>query len=327
VQSEPTVDTNTAQELSATELENVIGGVATDVQWPASAPWGQSYDNLRFQIGVTNHFGTPSASIAAYADNSKVGFEVVSTPGANHTGTLHRRFDWKFPGAKDLNLKYVYEGEYYDTLDESTLADQYLLSDVKVHTVKFWNASSPSMSTNVPGSISKPLLDNLAAAIPTRTTNVDGIYAENCPVGTKTQWRYAGIGTATLSDDCIDMFASGSSYNECVDEFDDNYATDPANVHVVWVKSNANSGHAGVHYQLNGDYMITLREDWANNPDLDALLAHELGHIYAGGHTNDTEDCTLPRTNRNMMCSNVGRVMTATQCTTARNSNLYQDRN
>ena len=327
-QSEQLPEPHAARAVGMAELEQVIGGVSTDMQWPAGEPWGQSYDNLRFQVGITNGFGTPNATIITFADNSKVGYERVSTVGPGNTGTLHRRFDWTFPGQKDLNLQYVYDGQYYDALGEPTLANQYLLSGVKVHQVKFWNASSPSMSTSVPAQVGRGLVDNYAAAIPTRNTNVDGIYAENCSVGNKTQWRYAGTGTATLSDACIDMNASGSGYSDCLDEFNANYAADTDTVHVVWVKSNASAGHAGVHWQPpGGSYMITMREDWESNSDVDALLAHELGHIYIGGHTNASENCNLARTDRNVMCSNVGRVMNATQCTLAEASSLYQDHN
>jgi len=326
-QSEPPPTNGQPRTLGSAELARVTGGVATDIQWPGGHPWGQSYDNLRFKVGVTNGFGTPSATISTYADNTKLGLQTVATNGTGNTGLIHRRFDWTFPGQKDFKLKFFYDGQYYTTAGEPTLPNQYLLGGVKVHKVKFWNASSPSMSTSVPSSVARPLVDNYAAAIPDRNTNVDGIYAENCSVGNKTQWRYAGTGTATLSDACIDMNGSGSSYSDCVGEFFDNYSNDPANVHVVWVKSNANAGHAGVHWSVNGEYMITMREDWEAHPDVDALLAHELGHIYIGGHTNGSEDCTLPRANRNLMCSNVGRVMNSTQCAAAESSNLYQDHN
>lgn len=307
----------------------IVGGVSANVQWPAGHPWGQSYDNLRFDIEIDNAFGTPSASVQAYADATKVGYATVSTPGPSHNGRWHARMDWPVPGQKDLQITYVHDGKTYNAEGSSLLPDQYLLPDVKVHTVKFWNATSPSMSTNVSSSISRALVDNHNAAIPDRDTNIDGIFAENCPVSTKTQWRFAGVGTMQISDDCMDMVASGRSNASCRSEFYANYSGDPANVHVVYIKRNQINGWAGAHSKSGSTYSITIRDDWAGNGDLDALLAHELGHTYVGGHVNDTalDNCGNSRTNRNLMCSNVGRIMVGSQCTTARNSSRYQDRN
>jgi len=185
------------------------------------------------------------------------------------------------------------------------------------------------MSTSVSSAISKALVDNLASAIPTRTTNVDGIFAENCPTLTKTQWRFAGVGTMQISDACMDMVASGSTNAGCINEFYSNYQNDPANVHVVYIKRNQISGWAGAHMKSGDSYSITIRDDWESSADLDALLAHELGHTYVGGHTNDDagSNCGGPRANRNLMCSNVGRIMNATQCNAAESSNRYEDRN
>ena len=312
--------------LDLSDVDDVIGGVSTDIKWPTEGPWYQSYDNLRFNIDIVNHFGTPNAIVTAWADSSKVGYEIVSTPGPTYTGTLHRRFDWPFPGPRDLQLKYFHDNQFYLTVNENTLTGQYLLGSVKVHTVKFWNATSPSMSTNVPGSISKALIDNNNKSIPDRMTNVDGIYAENCGVETKTQWRYAGTGTMQISDTCMDMMANGGTYAGCLDEFNNHYATDTNNVHVVWIKSNQSSGAAGAHWKNGSKYMITLRDDWATNPDLDALLAHEFGHTYVGGHSNDIYDCTIGRADRNLMCDNVGRVMDGAQCASGETSNRYTNR-
>lgn len=319
----------TARAIHGPELETIVGGVSTEVLWPTQANWSQSYDNLRFQIAVENHFGEPSASLIAGADGTKVGNAIVATPAPGHTGTWHARMMWPFPGKKQLQLHYVHEGETYATWGEPTLDAQGLLPDVKVHTIKFWNAVSPSMSTSVSTAISRQLVDDLNAALPTRMTNVDGIYAENCGVGTKTQWRFAGVDTMNISDACMDMVASGTTNASCINEFYNHYSGDPDNVHVVYIKSNQGTGWAGAHLISGAAYSITIREDWENNGDLDALLAHELGHTYVGGHTNDQPgvDCSLSRANRNLMCSNVGRVMNATQCTNAENSNRYQDRN
>lgn len=319
----------TARAIDGAELEAVVGGVSTDVLWPPQANWSQSYDNLRFQIAVENHFGESSASLIAGADGTKVGSAVVATPAPNHTGSWHARMMWPFPGSKQLQLLYVHDGETFATEGEPTLDGQALLPDVKVHTIKFWNAVSPSMSTSVSTNISKALVDNLNAAIPTRMTNVDGIYAESCDVGTKTQWRFVSAGTLNISDACMDMVASGSTNSSCINEFYNNYDDDPANVHVVYIKRNQINGWAGAHSKSGAAYSITIRDDWEGNLNLDALLAHELGHTYIGGHTDELPgvDCSLPRADRNVMCSNVGRVMSSTQCTAAKNSNRYQDRN
>jgi hypothetical protein len=319
----------TARAIDGPELEAVVGGVSTDVLWPTQANWSQSYDNLRFQIAVENHFGEPTSTLIAGADGTKAGYATVSTPAPDHTGSWHARMMWPFPGKKQLQLLYVHEGETFATYGESTLDDQGLLPDVKVHTVKFWNAVSPSMSTSVSTDISKGLVDNLNATIPTRMTNVDGIYAENCAVATKTQWRFVSAGTMNISDECMDMVASGSTNGSCINEFYDNYDDDPGNVHVVYIKRNQNNGWAGAHVKNGAAYSITIRDDWEGNANLDALLAHELGHTYVGGHTNDQPgvDCSLPVADRNLMCSNVGRVMNSTQCTTAETSNRYQDQN
>ncbi len=306
-------------------LESIVGGVSADVQWPTQGPWYQSYDNLRFDVDIENHFGTPSITMLTYADNSKVGYGTVSTPGPAHLGTYHQRSEWPFPGQKDLQIKYVHDGKTYSADGDASLPDQYLHPSVKVHTIKFWNATSPTMSTFVSSAVSKGLVDNLAAAIPTRNTNMDGIFAENCPTLTKTQWRFAGVGTMQISDDCMDMVASGRSNNSCRNEFYDNYKNDSANVHVVYIKRNQSNGWAGAHLKSGNSYSITIREDWENNSDLDALLAHEVGHTYVGGHTTGT--CGNSRTNRNLMCSNVGRIMNNTQCDAAKNSGRYQDRN
>lgn len=325
---------STARAVDGPEAEAVIGGVGTRVVWPASANWQQSYDNLRFEIAVTNTFGTPTATLLAGADGTKVGYATVATNGTdsngNKTGTWHSRMDWPFPGNKQLQLKYVHNNQTFDTVVQPTLDGQGLLPTVKVHTVKFWNAVSPTMSTSVDPTISKGIIDNLNAGIPTRLTNVDGIYAENCGTGTKTQWRFAGVGTLDISDACMDMQTSGRSNTSCISEFFDDYDDDSANVHVVFIKRNQQSGWSGAHLR-NGDgsYSITIRDDWETNGDLDALFAHEVGHTYVGGHTDGTPgiDCTLPRAQRNLMCPNVGRVMNATQCTAAVNSNRYTDRN
>jgi hypothetical protein len=125
----------------------------------------------------------------------------------------------------------------------------------------------------------------------------------------------------------MDMVAGGVTNSSCMDEFYDYYDTDPASVHVVYIKRNQSNGWAGAHVKSGATYSITIRDDWEGSADLDALLAHELGHTYVGGHTNDTSDCTVPRVNRNLMCSNVGRVMNAAQCASAAASNRYQDRN
>jgi hypothetical protein len=318
-----------ARAIDGPELASVVGGVSTEVLWPAQANWSQSYDNLRFQIAVENHYGEPTSSLIAGADGSKVGYATVATPAPNHTGSWHARMMWPFPGKKQLQLLYVHDGQTFDTEGQPTLNDQGLLPDVKVHTVKFWNAVSPSMSTSVSTAISQGLVDDLNAAIPTRMTSVDGIYAESCGVSTKTQWRFVSAGTMNISDDCMDMVASGSTYSSCLNEFYSKYSNDPGNVHVVYIKRNQSSGAAGAHFKSGSAYSITIRDDWENNADLDALLAHELGHTYVGGHTDGQPgiDCSLPRADRNLMCPTVGRVMNATQCTAAENSNRYQDKN
>lgn len=315
--------------LSEAELNSVVGGVSADVQWPGGGPWYQSYDNLRFDVDIENHFGTSSITMLTYANNTKVGYGTVSTPAPNHLGSYHQRYDWPFPGQHDLQIKYVHEGEIYDAAGDSSLPGQSLHPDVKVHTIKFWNATSPSMSTSISPSISRGLVDSLAAAIPNRMTNVDGIFAENCATLTKTQWRFAGVGTMEISDDCMDMVASGRSNNSCRGEFYSNYDDDPANVHVVFIKRNQGNGWAGAHLISGNSYSITIRDDWENHADLDALLAHELGHTYIGGHTNEdpSANCGGPRADRNVMCSNVGRIMSAAQCNAAESSNRYQDRN
>ncbi|MEL7372092.1 MAG: hypothetical protein AAFN74_24415, partial [Myxococcota bacterium] len=127
----------------------------------------------------------------------------------------------------------------------------------------------------------------------------------------------------------MDMVASGSTNAGCINEFYSNYQNDPANVHVVYIKRNQISGWAGAHMKSGDSYSITIRDDWENSADLDALLAHELGHTYVGGHTNDDagSNCGGSRANRNLMCSNVGRIMNATQCNAAESSNRYEDRN
>jgi hypothetical protein len=319
----------TARAIDGPELASVVGGVSTDVLWPTQANWSQSYDNLRFQIAVENHYGEPTSSLIAGADGSKVGYATVATPAPNHTGSWHTRMMWPFPGKKQLQLLYVHDGQTFEAYGEPTLNDQGLLPNVKVHTVKFWNAVSPSMSTNVSTAISQGLVDNLNAAIPTRMTNVDGIYAESCDVSTKTQWRFVSAGTMNISDRCMDMVASGSTNASCVNELYSKYSNDPGNVHVVYIKRNEINGWAGAHFKSGAAYSITIRDDWENNADLDALLAHELGHTHMGGHTNGLPgiDCNLPRADRNLMCSNVGRIMNATQCATAEASNRYPDKN
>lgn len=316
--------------IDPAELATVVGGVSTQVVWPPSPDWNQSYDNLRFQIAVQNHFGTNSASLIAGANGTKVGQAIVATPGPGHTGTWHARMDWPFPGKKQLQLRYVNpQGQTFSTYDQPTLDGQALHGGVKVHTVKFWNAVSPSMSTYVSPAISKALVDNLNAAIPTRTTNVDGIYAESCGTWTKTQWRFAGVDTLTISDTCMDMVANGGTYAGCLNEFNNSYSADTDNVHVVYIKTNQSNGAAGAHWRSGSAYSITIRDDWEGNADLDALLAHELGHTYVGGHTNGQAgaNCGGTRVNRNLMCDNVGRVMNATQCSAAVTSNRYTDRN
>ncbi|MEO1337163.1 MAG: hypothetical protein AAFV29_16085, partial [Myxococcota bacterium] len=53
--NEPATTVKTAKTpLSATELTSIMGGVSADVQWPASGPWYQSYDNLRFDVDIDN---------------------------------------------------------------------------------------------------------------------------------------------------------------------------------------------------------------------------------------------------------------------------------
>jgi len=313
--------------LTPAEMRTVTGGVQADVQWPTSNSWAQSYDNLRFDIAVTNGFGTSSANLLMYADSSKIATQTVSTPASGFTGRWHQRVSWPLNGAYDLQIKYVdpNNGSFVNALGTSSRLDQRLLSTIKVHKLQFWNTRSPSKQTNVSAALLSNLVDGTDPAIPDRNTNLDGIFAHSCPSSTKTQWRYFSTIVASVSDACIDMVASGRSNSSCRDEFYQLYDDAPDRVHVVFVKSNERADWAGAHVRVGNSYAITVREDWATNPDLDALLAHALGHNYIGDDV--TSNCSGPRATRNVMCQGLGRVMTSEQCEAARTSTLYPDAN
>lgn len=325
--------------LTPKRMAQLRGGVEANVTFPSQGNWYQSFDNLRFSANVTNAYGTPTASLLIAADNSKVGSATVSTPSPNFTGTLNTRTIWPFPGKFDMQIQYVDpDGNAIAATGDSLRLDQYLHPDVKVHTIKFWNSTDPSGSvTSIWSTALMAIVDRITAAIPDSTSNtIDGIYAASCPTTTKTQWRYAGLGTINFQANCSNIALTQQSTGSClpqvcINEVWNRIGNDPANVHVV-VVDNIGCGWAGLHgVDPQGRYMILVEDDaFANEEFITALLAHELGHTYVGGHSDNTpgSNCTNgSRMNRNVMCSNVGRLMTATQCESARTSTRYQDRN
>jgi hypothetical protein len=206
---------------------------------------------------------------------------------------------------------------------------------VKVHTIKFWNSTDPSGSnTSLWGSALAAVVDRLTPPIPDSASNtIDGIYASSCPVSTKTQWRYAGLGRINFTANCSNIAllqGPGACLPQvCLDQVWNAIQGDPNNVHVVIV-DNIGCGWAGLHWTSGGKYMIMVEDNSFSNEEFaTALLGHELGHTYAGGHVGaDAGSCGDPtRFTRNLMCSNVGRLMTATQCENARTSNRYVNRN
>jgi hypothetical protein len=326
----------TAMPLPETLMESIKGGVQADVVWPPGAPWGQSYDNLRFQANVISAFGQASTSLFVFADETKVASPIVSTPAPGFSGQMHTRTRWPFPGQRTMSIRFVDSGgNLVNAAGNSTLAAQYLLDTVKVHTIKFWNSSDPSgASTNLWEGALRAVVDRLEPAIPNSSSNtIDGLYASSCPVSTKTQWRYAGLGNINFTNTCSNIAllqSPGACIPQvCLDEVWNAIQNDPNNVHVVIV-DNIGCGWAGLHWSSNGKYMILVEDNSFSNEEFaTALLGHELGHTYVGGHVNSAADaCGDPtRFTRNMMCSNTGRLMTATQCENARVSNRYVDRN
>jgi hypothetical protein len=235
-----------------------------------------------------------------------------------------------------LSIRFVDSGgNLVNAAGNSTLASQYLLDTVKVHTIKFWNSSDPSgASTNMWEGALRAVVDRLDPAIPNSASNtIDGLYASSCPVSTKTQWRYAGLGNINFTNNCSNIAllqqSGDCTPDVCRDEIWNRIQNDPNNVHVVIV-DNIGCGWAGLHSRADGKYMILVEDNSFSNEEFaTALLGHELGHTYVGGHVDSPADaCSDPtRFTRNMMCSNTGRLMTATQCDNARLSSRYVDRN
>lgn len=326
--------------LTAARMAQVRGGVEANVTFPTQGNWYQSFDNLRFAANIKNAYGLDTTSILIAADNIKAGSAIVSTPAPNFTGTLNARTNWPFPGKFDMQIQFVTpEGDVLAAGGDSLRLDQYLHPDVKVHTIKFWNSSDPSgASTSIWATPIQAIVDRLQAVIPNSTSNtIDGLYAASCPTTTKTQWRYAGLGSISFAANCsnisLEQTSSGScTPSTCLNEIWNKISGDPANVHVVIV-DNIGCGWAGLHTKSGDKYMILIEDDaFSNEEFVTALLGHELGHTYVGGHYDSTpgancKDPGVTRFDRNMMCSNVGRLMTSTQCESARTSDSYPDRN
>lgn len=336
-----------------------VGCVYADVVWPPEDSWSQSYDNLAFAVDVTNHSGSESLFLLSYADETLVGADFVATPAPGHAGQSRARTLWPFPGPSDFRIRYWTADGPIDAVGDPTRADQRLLGSVKVHNLRFWNLSDAVGTVAVPAIQVQPVVDRLNDYVYNAVTDdsVDAVYGQ-CPSATHTQFRYTGIGNMAINvtPSCVDMTTwtgnantCAARYQACINAiFAQVLAADPTleQIHVVFVDNYGsnlcgNNVSTGTHRLVanynaadpdpaNHGYMILIEDGVPANPDaLARLLAHEVGHTYLGGHTNNNNPCPPPTTTRNVMCSNTGRLINATQCqSAASNTNLrYQDQN
>lgn len=328
-----------------------------NIAWPPAGSWNQSYDNLAFDVDITNYPGSNWLPLLLYADAQLVGMQIIATPAPQHVGQFRARTLWPFPGPRDLTLRVLTPEGPVDMVGNSTLPDQGLLPDVKVHNLQFWNLTDPFATVAVPAGQVRPVVDRVNDYLYSHLNDdsIDAIFGQ-CPTDTHTQFRYAGLDNMTINANCVDMTTwSGNSnncgtlYQTCINAiFGQVIAADPTLelIHIVFVDnygSNlcSNAGSGGTHRLVtdydgsdpdpaNHGYMILIEDQFPSNPDAFArLLAHEVGHTYLGGHTNNGDPCPGNPLSRNLRCSNTGRLINAGQCqNAANNTNLrYQDQN
>ncbi len=334
-----------------------VGCVEANIVWPPAGGWTQSYDNLAFGVDVINHAGSESVTILTFADALLVGAQTISTPAPQLQGELRARTLWPFPGTFDVSIRYFTPDGPVDAVGDSILPDQGLFGGVKVHNLQFWNLTDPFATVDVPVGEVRRVVDRVNDYVYSHLNDdsIDAIYGQ-CPTSSHSQFRFAGLGDMTINANCVDMTTwtgsannCGAMYQTCINAIFAQVLAADANLtqlHIVFVDNYgstlcSNAGSSGTHRLItnyngsdpdpaNHGYMILIEDQVTANADFMArLLAHEVGHTYLGGHTNNNNTCPGTPPTRNLMCRNTGRLINSTQCqSAAANTNLrYQDQN
>jgi len=190
------------ERLSDEQMQEVEGGLVATVTWPTGANWSQSYDNLAFDVELINTLQTPSVHPMLYADETKVGYASVATPAPDYEGQFARRTMWPYPGYRDLEIRYPYNGQIWTA---GALNNQRLLPDVKVHELRFWNLSdADGDSVSVTDSPINQVVDRLNDyGYSVGDNSVDAVYGQ-CPNNGQAQFRKIGaIQPMFVNDDCV----------------------------------------------------------------------------------------------------------------------------
>jgi len=353
-------DADLPQVLSDVDASRLSGGVGADIVWLNIDNASQSYDNLRFQVSIDAPDDQTSVTIGAFNGSTGTASRVVPLFGPNATGTFHSRTFWPHAnGAKyDLVMKYISGTTWYDCSGTDPSADdQYLLTNVKVHRLRVHNTNAlpdpGGYTTTWTSADMESIADNGSTAIPGSASNtIDGIYGQCGALqanGTdKTQWRRTLVDTVSIPVGCSDLteeFATCgncesdcAAVKDCANAMMDNAGqTDDADAHIYvvnelgCVQSGITAG--ALMTEVDGRWWSVIADQFDPSTDSalsTSLIAHELTHATPLDHTNMASDNCDEDDDpyvKNLMCNDLGRLLTDFQCDALRVGLPYTDRN
>jgi hypothetical protein len=185
-------------------------GISVDFTYPAANNTYQTYDNLLFEGDVASVLTEEPTYISIWADGTKVGSETYDFDAIGEIQQFSQRVNWPFPGNRDAQFRFYYDGQYYEADGDSLRTDMRLHASVKLRSIHFWNVHHFGTNPTVSSGFHAARVDAATTSRSKTSSNIDGVFGQ-CGGTDRTQFR--GDGTTTLTPsynppgayDCSDL--------------------------------------------------------------------------------------------------------------------------